>query len=55
MRIAQRLAGEGRAGGNVATGAISGPLGLILDRWVAWRGWRIEALLRASLATSAGM
>src|SRR3546814_5541392 len=30
-RIGQRSIREGRAGGNVATGAISGPLGLISD------------------------
>ena len=47
-RIGQRSSREGRGGGNVAAGAISGPLGVILSVRQGWRGRAPDAALRAS-------
>src|SRR3546814_4532213 len=49
-RIGQRSIREGRAGGNVATGAISGPLGLISDVRQGRGGFGRHGALRASQA-----
>src|SRR3546814_8629568 len=46
-RIGQRSIREGRAGGNVATGAISGPLGLISDVRQGRGGFGRHGALRA--------
>src|SRR3546814_2297645 len=48
-RLGQRSIREGRAGGNVATGAISGPLGLLSDRSEEHTS-ELQSLMRNSYA-----
>src|SRR3546814_8159640 len=54
-RIGQRSSREGRGGGNVAAGAISGPLGVILSVRQGWRRSEehtseLQSLMRSSYA-----